>query len=328
MNQRFNFSGGNGTYEGEFTSFNTANGTFSYNNGGCLASGTWTAEIPAPGPFSKISPVDGAIGLPPSSLPLRWEASAQADSYEYCYDATDDNACENWISAASETLVNIEGLSPETTYYWQVRAVSNVGSTYANGTLTAFWPFTTGELSAWTWTQMTATAGWTPRSIHTSVALPDGSIVLMGGYDGVHDYFNDVWRSTDQGATWMQMTGSAEWSARSAHSSVVLPDGSIVLMGGSDSTNHFNDVWRSTDQGASWTQMTATAEWAARDYLTSVALSDGSIVLMGGYDGTTRFNDVWRSTDQGATWQQLTAAQSGRRATVTPAWSCRTAASC
>ena len=158
---------------------------------------------------------------------------------------------------------------------------------------------------------MTATAPWTGRYQHTSVALPDGSIVLMGGENfRLSVRFNDVWRSTDQGATWTRMTAAAPWTARDRHASVALPDGSIVLMGGYDG-NRRNDVWRSTDQGAAWTQMTASAPWTARSSHTSVALPDGSIILMGGYywDGSSnRLNDVWRSTDQGATWTQITAA--------------------
>ena len=34
------------------------------------------------------------------------------------------------------------------------------------------------------WTQMNAGAGWSARYYHSSVVMPDGSIVLTGGYDG------------------------------------------------------------------------------------------------------------------------------------------------
>ncbi|MDO9323690.1 MAG: hypothetical protein Q7T80_01905, partial [Methanoregula sp.] len=54
---------------------------------------------------------------------------------------------------------------------------------------------------------------------------------------------NDVWQSTDNGATWTQITSSPGWSARYGHSSVVMPDGSIMLMGGDDG-GYKNDVWR------------------------------------------------------------------------------------
>ncbi|MCX5844579.1 MAG: PKD domain-containing protein, partial [Deltaproteobacteria bacterium] len=107
-----------------------------------------------------------------------------------------------------------------------------------------------------------------------------------------------VWRSTDNGATWSQVTPRAGWSARWHHKSVAMADGSIVLMGGlDDQSSYKNDVWRSTDNGATWTQQTASAGWSPRYDHSSVAMPDGSIVLMGGFDnnglsGLT--NDVWR----------------------------------
>ena len=103
-----------------------------------------------------------------------------------------------------------------------------------------------------TWIQMNASAGWSPRGYFSSVAMPDGSIVLMGGTNtfDTSGFKNDVWRSTDNGATWTEMNASAGWSPRAGHSSVVMPDGSIVLMGGDVSVNP-NDVWRLMPVGSS-----------------------------------------------------------------------------
>ena len=168
-----------------------------------------------------------------------------------------------------------------------------------------------------TWTEMNASAGWTPRYEQSAVALPDGSIVLMGGNDGngvTGGVRSDVWRSTDEGATWTEMNASARWAERALHTSVALPDGSIVLMGGSGpgeewdpgTAGLYNDTWRSTDRGATWTEMNASAPWTARNDIRSVAMPDGSIVLIGGTNGyTTWYRDMWRSTDEGATWTQL-----------------------
>ena len=127
--------------------------------------------------------------------------------------------------------------------------------------------------------------------------------MLIGGYDG--SYRRDVWRSTDQGVTWTQMTAAASWSARSGHTSVALPDASIVLMGGFD-TSYRRDVWRSTDQGATWTRMTLGAEWTDRRSHTSVALPNGSIVLMGGYGSSYERNDIWRLETAGSSEQHPT----------------------
>ena len=152
------------------------------------------------------------------------------------------------------------------------------------------------------WVQMTASAEWSARRYLTSVTLPDGSIVLMGGRDYTVGHRNDTWRSTDNGATWTCVNASAGWEGRRSHTSVTLPDGSIVLMGGYGDGGGKNDVWRSTDNGATWMCMNASAGWAPRGYHSSVALADGSIVLMGGLSNGGMMNDVWQSTDNGATW--------------------------
>jgi outer membrane protein assembly factor BamB/PKD repeat protein len=173
-----------------------------------------------------------------------------------------------------------------------------------------------------TWTQQTANAGWSARNGHTSVAMPDGSIVLMGGCD-INSWKSDVWQSTDYGATWKCINANAWWSryfnpeGRIQHSCVVMPDGSIILMGGTDliewtypwgqTINCHNDVWKSTDHGAIWTELTVSAEWSAREGHSSVVMPDGSIILMGGNNGYGYKNDVWRSTDNGRTWTELTA---------------------
>ncbi len=120
--------------------------------------------------------------------------------------------------------------------------------------------------------------------------------------DSITGYINDTWRSTDKGATWTLVNANPEWTARGLSTSVAMPDGSIVLMGGHDNNGTENDVWRSTDNGATWTQVTASAGWSARVQHSSVALPDGSIVLMGGWDSNPS-NDVWRFVPAGSSAQ-------------------------
>ncbi|PKL62972.1 MAG: hypothetical protein CVV31_03000 [Methanomicrobiales archaeon HGW-Methanomicrobiales-2] len=156
-----------------------------------------------------------------------------------------------------------------------------------------------------TWTVVNTSPGWSGRDGHAAVAVGD-SIVLMGGNDGALK--NDVWRSDDYGATWENITPQDPddiWPARRDHTSVTMPDGSIVTMGGSGAVWRENDVWRSDDYGATWTRQTANAEWTARYAHSSVVVGD-SIVLMCGYDGSANQNDVWRSDDYGATWVEVT----------------------
>ncbi|MDD1689923.1 MAG: PGF-pre-PGF domain-containing protein [Methanoregula sp.] len=155
------------------------------------------------------------------------------------------------------------------------------------------------------WTQYTGTPNWPARHEHNCVVLPDGKIVLMGGTGLGFGKMNDVWISSDKGESWDQQTPAAAWSKRQGSSSVALPDGSIILMGGLTNSAYLNDIWRSTNDGATWTQITTTGSmWEIRTQHTSVVLADGSIVMMGGNSGGMRA-DVWRSTDKGESWTQM-----------------------
>ena len=161
-----------------------------------------------------------------------------------------------------------------------------------------------------TWTLVNASPGWSARHGHSSVVLPDGSIVMMGGLGGGSDtVYNDTWRSTDNGTTWNLLNSSSGWEARNFQSGVVLPDGSIIMMGGYGASDYLNDTWKSTDNGVTWTLVNASPGWSARHGHSSVVLPDGSIVLTGGLGGgsNTVYNDIWRSTDNGTTWELLNA---------------------
>lgn len=114
----------------------------------------------------------------------------------------------------------------------------------------------------------------------------------------------DVWRSAD-GSKWELVTPAAEWSPRAAAGLQFRPDGSMLLLGGSDGLlppigngTVFNDVWVSTDLGAQWTLATPAAPWAAREGLQKLTAlyGDANTVLLtageAGYFGPY-FADVW-----------------------------------
>jgi len=243
----------------------------------CPNPGLPAARLFACGSVGRLGPLD--------PLPLRSADQSPVDGFDPDTASADANS-------ASITSAPRADFSGDPTRGLPPLQVQFADESTGNPTGWA-WYFGDEDFSG-PWTQVPPASDWWPaRHSHTSVALPDGSIVLMGG-SGAGGYRNDVWRSTDQGVTWTQMTASASWTPRRNHSSVALSDGSIVLMGGDYLSNLFNDVWRSTDQGATWTQLTASAPWAERSNHTSVALPDGGIVLIGGYDGGSRLSDVWR----------------------------------
>ncbi len=180
-----------------------------------------------------------------------------------------------------------------------------------------------------TWEIMNSHAEWSTRSAESSVMLHDGTIILTGGstVTNPHPPFNtchnDVWRSTDNGVAWTRINPAAGWPGRAGHSNVVMPDGTIILIGGSVcGVGLVNDVWQSRDGGLTWNLVNASAGWQPRVEFSAVVTKAGSIILMGGRDPYER-NDVWRSNDEGATWTEVNAsagwsARSGQSNVVTP----------
>jgi hypothetical protein len=51
------------------------------------------------------------------------------------------------------------------------------------------------------------------RSFIAAVSLPDGSLLVLGGYSG-EVLMKDVWKSPDGGATWSLMTADAPWTGQ------------------------------------------------------------------------------------------------------------------
>lgn len=151
-----------------------------------------------------------------------------------------------------------------------------------------------------TWTRLTEHAAWSPRHGQAMVALPDSTLVLMGGNND-SGFFNDVWMSKDKGRTWTLVTAHAGWEARQSPLAVAMPDGSIILMGGHQIWWDYRDVWRSTDKGKNWSQLPA-APWTSRYGSAGLGMADGSIVVAGGF-GSKGYpsSEVWRLMPAGST---------------------------
>ena len=127
------------------------NGTYgpAYANGSASAYWSFTTVVTIPGAFNKLSPENGYDGTTLSPV-LSWNASANATKYEYCYDNSNDGTCSNWISTGTNTYMGLSGLQAGTTYYWQVRAWNgSYGPTYADGSASAYWSFTTLGSGVW-----------------------------------------------------------------------------------------------------------------------------------------------------------------------------------
>ncbi len=120
------------------------------------------AFIGPPGAFNKSSPSNGATGQS-TSPSLQWSASSGVSHYEYCYGTS--NPCSNWTSSNTATSVSLSSLNAGATYYWNVRAVNNAGTTYSNGSTTD-WSFITASPTP----SNTPSATFTPSATATATS--------------------------------------------------------------------------------------------------------------------------------------------------------------
>jgi hypothetical protein len=143
-----------------------------------------------PGAFNKVTPTDAATNQTLSPT-LSWSSSEDADSYEYCYSSA-PGPCTKWNSVGENTSVTLSGLSPNYTYYWQVRAVNADGATEANsGT---WWSFTTQSAPSCTFNPYTPPStpsfvdvpeshwAWSWIERYKSAGLTTGCAWVPGGY--------------------------------------------------------------------------------------------------------------------------------------------------
>lgn len=116
-----------------------------------------------PGPFSKISPANGAPAEPTDET-LIWGTSASAISYQVCYDTVNNDSCDGTWTSTTSTSASLTGLTAGTTYYWQVQAVNASGTAPADGG--TWWSFIPSDTPA------TVTPSQTPVAVTPATATP------------------------------------------------------------------------------------------------------------------------------------------------------------
>lgn len=158
------------------------------------------------------------------------------------------------------------------------------------------------------WALVVASAPWGGRWAHTAAVVPGSGLVIVLGGQVAGTLTNDVWTSSNAGASWTQVTGSAAWSPREYCALAAFSGGVLVLAGGYTSGGgHVNDVWRSSDNGATFQALPA-ATWSPRTRMQAVVV--GSIIVIAGGEGAdgSALHDVWGSSTRGGSWVELTPA--------------------
>jgi photosystem II stability/assembly factor-like uncharacterized protein len=146
-----------------------------------------------------------------------------------------------------------------------------------------------------TWTENTANGNgkywWSVAGSDDLTKVYATSVVGSSPSDYSSQPVN-IWRSTDSGDTWTEVTsiGTAQkWRSVTSSSdgdklAAVVKDGNI---------------WTSTDSGATWTEDTSIG--ATKTWRSVSSSSDGTKLVAAVYNG-----NLWRSTDSGTTWTEDT----------------------
>jgi Flp pilus assembly protein TadG len=230
------------TYYWHVRALNTSGTT--YSNGSSTAFWSFTVSALPPSPpadFAKSSPSNGATNQS-TSITLSWTASSGATSYEGCYDTTNDNACSSWVNIGLSTSIQLNNLAIGTTYYWHVRAVNASGTTYSNGSSTAFWSFTTSAtppLPPADFTKSSPANGATNQS--TSITLSWTVSSGATSYEACYDTTND-----NACSSWVNVGSST----------------SMLLSNLATSTTYYWHVRAVNTSGTTYSNASSTAFWS------------------------------------------------------------------
>jgi len=108
------------------------------------------------------------------------------------------------------------------------------------------------------WTQATAGAEWAGRHEFSALSY-GGAIYIMGGYNG--SFLSDVWKSTDDGASWTQTSSNLGIALREHVATIV--NNKMWIYGGQNLYMAFlNSMYSSTD-GVTWVNE-GNAAWGVR----------------------------------------------------------------
>lgn len=141
-----------------------------------------------------------------------------------------------------------------------------------------------------------------------ALSQSDPSVILVGGYGYTTDatYEPVVFRSTDSGASFTDVTPSAAASDYYFYGVAVHPSNPDIMLAGS-----LYKIYRSTNGGDSWTLILSQTY----NHRLSFSVADNNLVFAGG------ISRGYRSIDSGSNWTNLTSGLTGTDIQwVVPSW--------
>jgi hypothetical protein len=211
-----------------------------------------------------------------------------------------------------QDLLSYLEYSPQSLLAYRVSPRTNTGTFDSSGDLissigvTHSHLFMTGELESAdmsTETQISASVSMGQRGGFGLVNYND-DLYLTGGTDGT-TYYDDVWKSTDNGLTWTQIKTGAAFGTLAYHGMIVYDGKMWVIAGTTNGIAGQDHVFSSTD-GITWTDLGATAVGTRMQF--GLTVHDGKMWVAGGFLFSLGaiVATAFSSTD-GITWSAETA---------------------
>ena len=151
-------------------------------------------------------------------------------------------------------------------------------------------------VASYTWTNV----GVSNELWYAAAMSDSGSIAYSAKGDFVSPYEAHLWKSTNGGESWSELTSSPD--KKTWRRIVTSGDGSKVAAIGYGHNSYSEYLWLSNNGGSTWTSVGGqTREWF------DVAMSrNGSVLVATNKSMSDSDGGVWRSTDGGVNWTDVT----------------------
>ena len=156
------------------------------------------------------------------------------------------------------------------------------------------------------WTQVAQGTRFEGRHLFGAAIDSNDHIYIIGGATGttgVDTRQNDIWKSTDGGVNWSEITVTGEYfSPRHRHTLTIDSSDNLYILAGEDSTGGRDDIWKSTDGGQTWTRLQPTLSSDSSNLILATTATPATMTV----SGTTGFNESSTDSAQLSGLQTLT----------------------